>query len=158
MTALLGFLPSWAWRWIAIAAVGASLFGYGYVKGYSHEGKKLAMYQAQVDAIGKEAAARAAATKAAQDKATKEIKDAYENDVAEIDGYYASHPRVVRVREPSIICPVPSAPERASEPHGTASEPTATRPDPGFEKACALDAARVNAWIDFARKNGFPVR
>lgn len=158
MTAILGYLPSWAWRWLAIVAIGAALFGYGYLCGYRTEERALELYQAKVEALGKEAAAKVVQIKADQEKATKEVHDAYESDLADIDAYYAAHPservRVVYARSG----PVPTAPDCPARADGPASQPATPRGDPDFEKACALDAARVNAWIDFARKNGFPVR
>lgn len=158
MPGILGLIPSWAWRWLAILAIGASLFGYGYLRGYRTEERALELYQAKVETLGKEAAAKVVQIKAEQDKNTKEVRDGYEQELADIDAYYASHPservRVVYARGSKL----PAAPDCPARADGPASQPATPRGDPDFEKACALDAAKVKAWQDFARKNGFPVR
>lgn len=153
MPGILALVPSWAWRWIAIIGVAAALYGVGYLRGFLHEEHKFAAYQAKVDEIGRIAAAHVAQVKASQDKTTKETADEYSSYVQSITRYYASHPRVVRV--PASCGAVPATADSPRRPDAAPSEPSAAGPD--IEQACALDAARINAWRAFALKNHFPV-
>lgn len=152
---MLGLIPAWAWRWIAVAGVGLALFGLGYVRGFLHEEHKFAAYQAQVDDLGKQAAARALERKTAQDKTTKEVRDGWTDDVVRIHTFYGNHPVVVR--RPSSGGAMPAAPDCPARADGAAGESAAAGPDRVSEEACALDAAKVNRWREFARKNDFPV-
>lgn len=156
MPAFLAVVPAWMWRWIAIAGVGFALFGYGYMKGYLYEERQFAIYQAKVDTLANDAAERAAARKKSQDQTTREIRDGWQEDVDGIHAYYASHPVVV-VRRAAGGGAVPSAANCPASSNGSAIEPGAPGEDRVSEEACALDAARVNRWRDFARKNNFPV-
>ena len=164
MPAFLAFVPAWAWRWIAIAGVGLACMAVGAFKMHAHDqiaydelATEYAVYKGRIVELGKEARDKADATKKEQDKTTKEIEDAAQEDVDTIHAYYAAHPRVVRVR--SSGGPVPAAPDCPARTDGAASEPATPRPDqPGIsEEACALDAARINRWRDFATKNHLPV-
>lgn len=47
---MMAFIPAWAWRWIAVAAVGVALFGTGWIKGRAGEAEKFDEYKAQVKA------------------------------------------------------------------------------------------------------------
>lgn len=49
---MMALIPAWAWRWIAILAVGAALAFTGYVKGREVVQVKFDEYQAQVKAAG----------------------------------------------------------------------------------------------------------
>jgi hypothetical protein len=155
VSALLAIVP-WYWRWAAVAALVAAVLGYGYLRGYLHEERKFDIYQAEVDALAKEAAKRAAARKAEQDKNTKEVRDGWKGDVASIHAYYASHPRVVRL--PAGSCAMPAAADDPGRADGPSGEPAVARHDPELEQRCALDAARINRWRELAMKNGLPVR
>jgi hypothetical protein len=144
------------WRWLAIVGVGVALYATGYVKGYLHEEHAFDAYQAKVVADGAAAAEKATATKREQDKTTQEIRDAAKDDADAIHAYYAAHPNVVRVRPSGGT--VPAAPDCTARPDAAAGQPAATRPDTGVsEEACALDAARINRWRDFATKNHLPI-
>jgi hypothetical protein len=52
LTAVLGLIPSWAWRWIGIAAVAGSAALAFYWKGVEHEEAAFDAYKAQVKALG----------------------------------------------------------------------------------------------------------
>lgn len=45
MPAILAFIPAWAWRWIAMAAMVASFGGFCWFKGNEHGTQKLIDYQ-----------------------------------------------------------------------------------------------------------------
>lgn len=158
MSALLQLVP-WYWRWAAIAALLAAVLGYGYLRGFLHEERKFDLYQAEVDALGKDAARRAGERKAAQDQTTKEIRDDHAKDVAAIRAYYAR-----RLRDASSGGAVPAAAERPAGADGAAGE---CRPgDEGdqdvamieLEERAALDAEKVLMLQAFLRENGFPIR
>jgi hypothetical protein len=158
VSALLTLVPWWG-RWLMLAAFAAGLVAWGYVHGFLHEEHKLDIYQAQVDALGKEAAQRAAERKAAQDQTTKEIRDAHAKDVAAIRAYYAR-----RLRDASSGRVVPAAADSPGRADGAAGE---CRPgDEGdedvalieLEQRAALDAEKVLKLQAFLRENGFPVR
>ncbi len=162
MPAFLAFVPAWAWRWIAIASIGLACMAYGAVRMHMHDqiaydelATEFAVYKGQVVALGKEAQDKADAQKKVQEQTTREIRDDAEADADAIHSYYAAHPVVVRVRPSGgAVSPAPDCPAR---PDGTASQPAATRSDQVSEEACALDAARLNRWREFATKNRFPV-
>jgi hypothetical protein len=157
MPAFLAFVPPVVWRWLAIIGVGVALYAVGYVKGYLHEEHALDAYQAKVVADGAAAAEKATATKREQDKTTQEIRDAAKDDADAIHAYYAAHPVIVRSRPGGGA--VPTASNCPASPDAAASQPNAPRPDTSgvTEEACALDAARINRWRDFATKNHLPI-
>lgn len=155
---LLQIVP-WYWRWAAVAALAAAVLGYGYVRGYLHEERKLDLFQAQVDVLAKDAARRANERKAQQDKDTKEVTDAHARDVAAIRAHYKRLLDAAAGRRG-----LPAAADNPGRIDGAASE---CRPgDQGetdyavieLESRAALDAAALLAWQDWARRNGFPVR
>lgn len=148
---LLALVP-WYWRVAALVAFAAALSGWGYVKGYETRDRSADIFEAKVQALAEDAARRAGQIKAAQVKTEKEIRDGWKSDVARIRAHYA---RCVR----DGTCPgsVPAAPDRAARADGPACERAAPAADPGLEERCALDAARLKRWIDFARKNNLPV-
>lgn len=154
MTWLLKLAP-WYYRWAAVLALAAALFGWGYVHGFLHEEHRFDVYQAEVDAIGKEASKRAAERASLQAKNLKETRDGWTSDVARIRAYYAARPRLVR--EPSGGCGMPAPAVSAERADGAAVEPAVARQDPELEQRCALDAARLNRWREWARKNALPV-
>lgn len=160
MTALLALVP-WYWRWAALAGLVAAVLGYGYVRGYLHEERKLDIYQAQVDVIGKDAARRSADRKAAQDQTTKEIRDAHAKDVAAIRAYYARRLRDAAEASRGAVPAAADSPVRADGAAGQCAPG-----DEGdesdialieLEERAALDAEKVMKWQAFARKNGLPV-
>lgn len=169
MSWLLKIAP-WYWRWAAVAALAAALMAWGYLHGYLREEHKFDVYQAAVDAIGQEAAKRAAERKAAQDVTTKEVRDDFQSDVRGIRAYYD---RRLRDAQATRSRGVSAAADGAGGADGAAGERAPCRADPDarvplqpggdaaaieFERACALDAAKLVRWQDFARKNGLPIR
>lgn len=52
MIAALGFIPSWAWRWIAIFAVAAAAGWACYLKGEAHVQEQFDQFEAAVKAAG----------------------------------------------------------------------------------------------------------
>lgn len=71
----MGFIPAWAWRWLAILGVGAALYGAGWLNGRHHEERIFDDYKEQVKlAADKQAFLTAQTIKAHQ--ALKEISDA----------------------------------------------------------------------------------
>ena len=93
---MMALIPAWAWRWIAIALVAATLAGYVALRVHSHD-------QVKYDALKLEYANFVSATKAqgvaqeqhtakiaaAQDKATKEAADDYTKRITDLRAYYA---------------------------------------------------------------------
>lgn len=138
-----------------IASVAGGLWLWGFLYGHHQEEVKLDKYEAQVDAEGREAVKRNAATKAAQDQNLKEIRNSYADYLSGITDYYKHHPHIVRV-QPSGS-PTTPAPECQCGDDGSSSESDVAGQDPEFEKACALDAARINLWRSWAVKNHIPV-
>ena len=71
----MGFIPAWAWRWLAIALVFAGAWGAGWFQGRLAGERDLTQYQARVEAEARVAAKRTAEV-ISQHKAAKEIADA----------------------------------------------------------------------------------
>lgn len=147
----LGLIP-WYYRAAALVAFAAALMGYGWVKGYESRDRSADRFEAKVQALADDAARRAGEIKAAQDKNQKEIGDAWKNDVARIHAYYARC-----VRDGTCRGQVPATADGAPGADGAACERGAARADRSFEERCALDAARVKRWTEFARKNNLPI-
>lgn len=146
-------------RGVLIALVCAGIWAWGATWGYQHEEAKLDVFQAQVDTLAKQAAARAAERKAAQDAITKKTGDDHAKDVAAIRAYYA-----LRLHDAASRRVLPPAPDGAGRADGATSE---CRPgDEGdedvamieLEERAALDAEKVLKLQAFLRENGFPVR
>lgn len=89
MPGVLAFVPAWAWRWIAIALVGAGLMGFGYVKGDEHGTEKLTDY------IGKQA------------KETVRTQGMREKIVSKIEIKYRDRVRVIFEKGQTIVKEVP---------------------------------------------------
>lgn len=146
------------YRWLAMAALVAAFAGYFYLKGYAARDESADLAEAKVQVLADDAARRAGAAKAAQDKNTKEIRDAHAKDVAAIRAYYARRLRDAAAGSGGVPAPADSA--RGSD--GATGE---CRPgDEGdvalilLEERAALDAEKVLKLQDFLRENGFPVR
>lgn len=52
MTAILGLIPSWLWRWLALIAVAAAFGWTCYLKGEAHVQEQFDAFEAQVKAAG----------------------------------------------------------------------------------------------------------
>lgn len=145
------------YRWLAVAGLVAAFAGYFYWKGYERRDDSADLFEAKVQVIADQAAARAKEREEAQNKVTKEIRDGHAKDVARIRAHYERRLHDAR----SGVGPVPAPAERPVEPHGAASECPAGDEDLvamiEFEERAAMDAAKLMAWQEWARKNGIPV-
>lgn len=78
---MMAFIPPWAWRWLAVAGIGASLYGVGWLNGRHHEERLFDDYKEQVKlAADKQAFLTQQTIKAHQ--ALKEISDAESKTLA----------------------------------------------------------------------------
>lgn len=118
----------------------------GYNDGVAEYKPRLDDLQAQIDA----ADMVAANTKIQQEKDNELLTTAHDKRIATIRNYY-ERLRVQAPRSPSAIAPAgcPVVLDGAASQH----------PDAGldFEYACALDASRLNSWIDWATRHQLPV-
>lgn len=79
MTAVLGFIPSWAWRWLAFGLLIAAAAGFCWMKGNEHGAQKLLDYKAaQAIATVKLTAAREKVVTQIQVKYVDRIKTIYQ--------------------------------------------------------------------------------
>lgn len=123
---------------------------------WREEVRAFALLKAQVEVLGKAAAAEKKRIEEAHVKTTKEIKDAIPKQIA------AARSHAVR----NYIASLPVSPgsggmsgvaDRAGGIDAAGKEPVvACRP--GFIEDAAQDAATLSAWQDWARQIGFPVR
>ena len=111
-------------------------------------------FKAQVKVEGEEAQKKAAATKAAQDNATKEVAANAKKDRDRLTLYYER--RLLNAASNSAsggsVSPDPVNPV---SPDAAPAEPVAS--GPGFELACARDAQQVMQIQAWALKQGIPI-
>lgn len=141
----------------AVVMIGAGLWTWGYMKGYSHEKQKLDVFKAQVSVLGKQAETEAKAKKQVQDSTTSQLRQEYEDEIASIHAYYEQHPARVRVLIPARSSSVPATPNCPTGADDAAPERGAGAEDP-TPLACALDAEKLLKLQEFIRRNNFPVR
>jgi hypothetical protein len=94
VTAVLGLLPSWAWRWLGIAAVAGSAALAFYWKGVEHEEVKFDDYRAQVKAAGDKQAELARQ----KEQAWKQLAEATEREAQLRTDRLAADLRAARLR------------------------------------------------------------
>lgn len=143
-------LVPWYYRWAAIgvALVVAAITGAAQMHSYMQDKVDLLEAEAARDkAVG---AALAAKQELEFVQNAADTKKGHQHEVDAIHAYYAADPVVVHVPADQGTQPGPGCPDRTD---GPAAEPMAAGPDRGFEKACALDAAQVNAWRDWCTRN-----
>lgn len=159
MSFLLTLVPL-PWRVAALAAFAAALWGHGWWTGRSGVEHTMDVKDAKIQVLTDQAIAKAAKTKKDQEENTRKVREDHDAEVNEIHSYYAANPDVrVRTVVRTTNCPAGSPVTRgAGGADAGATESVATRRDSGFEKACALDAAQVNALRAFLTRNGFPIR
>lgn len=156
MTNLLALVP-WPWRLAGLGLLAVALWGHGYVHGYGTRDDAADLFEAQVQVLGEQAAARALERKAEQDRITFELELAHEEDRRSIAAFYE---RRMRDADASRRLHA-AAPQRPACADGAAPEPAPRREDPAavaFERDCALDAEQVMKLQDFLLRNNFPVK
>lgn len=122
-------------RWGVVLAIGAALFGLGWVKGAAHEQVKAAAFQGGVVALGKAQVAHNAVIAANQGKVVENVTSQVKSATAASDTYWLRHAG-------SGGCPVSGAPIVTS---GTqpASPPAEPNPARCSEADGAADAIQV---------------
>lgn len=123
---------------------------------WREEARAFAQFKAQVEVLGKAAAAEKKRIEEAHAKTTKEIKDAIPKQIA------AARSHAVR----NYIGSLPVSPggsgvsgtARGASGIDAAGKEPVVACRPGFIEDAAQDAATLTAWQDWARQIGFPVR
>jgi len=120
------------------------------------EVRDFALFKAQVEVLGKAAAAEKQRIEAAHAKTTKEIKDAIPKQIAAARSH-AVRNYVARLPVSPGGSGVSAIARGAAGIDAAGKEPVAAC-RPGFIEDAAQDAATLTAWQDWARQIGFPVR
>lgn len=148
-------------RWAAIAAIGAALFGLGWLQGAHHEQIKGERFEAATEALGKAAAARVAAAHARQldalTGANHDLVIKYRQAADNAVRNYFDRTRWLQPDPGRRVLPGTSPGEPGDDAAG-GERMAACRPDRDFLAACARDAARLDVWREWAVANGLPVR
>ena len=113
--AALGFLPPWAWRLVAMLALGAALWGYGYTKGLHHQEAKDAAGFEKIRAAQDEQAIHAGRIALDRSVAIQSTVDTYESQRRSVADYYAGKLRDARARSGSGSVPTAALPAGVAE-------------------------------------------
>ena len=99
--AALGFLPPWAWRFVAMLALAVALLGYGYTKGLHHQEAKDAAAFEKIRIVQDQQAIHAGRIALDRSVAIQSTVDTYEAQRRSVDDYYAGKLRDARARSGS---------------------------------------------------------
>jgi hypothetical protein len=148
---------------IGIAALVAASMGFGYVKGSQHEALKAARFEAATEALGKAQVERNKETEARQNANLKEIKSGFKTKL-KLAGDNAVANYVARYG----VCNANSSQGGLSKPAAGVAGDDATGAGivvtdgaairAGFIRDCAIDAAVLDTWQQWAVKNHIPVK
>lgn len=121
---------------------------------YETEKTAFQTFKSDVAAIARQAEAKAKETKARQDTTTRKVDSEYKDTRQRVSDYYGNGLRLPasdsRGRE------LPAAPDSAKGPDAAPAE-RGSGGEGVTVQACALDAAQVLAWQEWARGQGLPV-
>lgn len=140
------------WKLILFAATIAILTATaGFYKMRAEHWKgKYETFEAQVNAAGAVAEAKAREKEAAQKKATQEVRINAKKDRDRISAYYER--RLLDASAGGLSSPT-------GDPGRTDAAPAEqVASGPGFERACALDADQVLQFQSWVKAQGIPVR
>ncbi len=135
---MIGVLP---WHWAAVVAIGAALWGHGYVTGLRHESGRHAEFVTRIAAAATTQAAKAAATIRRQTEITRQMEEAHAPRADTLRHLYGPSRPADRLRQPAHFTGVslPAIPIPAAKPDAAAadavSDPAVAAPD--APDACA---------------------
>lgn|SRR5574340_219852 len=132
------------WRWIALAALVISSFGYGYVKGVTHEARKLEEFRGEVDRKAQEQIAKNSARVQQQKQITEETANAYAKNIDALRRYYDQRLRQ-RAAGSGAVPSLPAAP---------ASLDAVTPDSLPLAGQCAETTEQLEALQDWVREQG----
>ena len=136
---LLSLVPSFAWRWLALALLVAAAWGHGYVKGLHRGEAELTAYQLQVQHVADQQAIHTANAVLQQTQVTNSVEKSYGASIQSIRDYYRLHPVTVVRGNPAKAASsggVPAIPESPGQPNGKTADTGATPPD-ALTEQCA---------------------
>jgi hypothetical protein len=110
----LGLIPSWAWRWLAIAVVAAGLWGHGYVKGLHHQEAIDEESFAKIREKQDELAIHAGRVALDRSQAVSSIVDTYEAQRTTLSAYYDRRLRDAKARSAAGTLPAAQVPGSAA--------------------------------------------
>ena len=144
------------WKYLAVAGLVAAVLGFTYHIGGSGPRADLKAYKAQ---ISSEAETQRIKTVSINDERVRNLEkvnhDLLENVQAANDlAMHNAKSRRVCFHADTITVPGIAASEQGND--EAPGESVAA--DEEFVRACGRDAARLNAWIDYATLNQLPVR
>lgn len=148
------------YRIAALALAAVLIYATGYLKGAQHEALKAARFEAATQALGQAAQAHTARVEAAQRSTLERINHALTRDLktagdGAVGNYLRLHPRWL-CNPGAGGSAVPGA--AGGQPGDDGPGPQRLATDPGFIRACAEDAARLEAWRGWAMGNQIPVK
>lgn len=142
------------WTLVAIAVLALAL-GVTF-KLWRSEARAFAVFQAQVEVLGKAAEAEKKRVEAENKRIAKEMSDAWAKNL-EVARDNAVRNYAARMRRDAGRSAVPGAAAGAKAPVGTGKEQVAAcAPDEQFIRDAAEDAARVEEAREFFRRHQFP--
>ena len=147
------------YRWAAILAIGAALFGLGWLQGAHHEQLKAVKFEAATEALGKAQIARNRETEARQNANLKEIKNGLKSKLKlagdnAVANYVARYGGVCNANPPGREVSKPAAGVGGD----AATSQRIVVADGAFIRDCASDAAVLDTWQQWAVKNRIPVK
>lgn len=110
-TAAVGFLPAWAWRWLAIIAACAALWGHGYVKGIHHQEAKDEAAFAQIRVAQDQQAIHAGQVALDRAATISAVVDSYEDERTRVARYYAGRLRDAATHQTPTALPADQLPK-----------------------------------------------
>jgi hypothetical protein len=144
MALLLGLVPWWA-RLVAVLAVAATLFGYGYVKGLKSGEERLADYEAKSAQLAAQQQVATAKTVAAQKEVTNNVSQDYAARLAALRAGF------IGLRNAGAASSaVPAVPATASRVDGNAADGVSLERFEQLEADAAettLELVELQAWV-----------
>jgi len=151
------------YRWAAIFAIGIAVYGFGWLQGAHHEQLEAVKSEAATEALGKEMVEKNKETEARQEANLKEIKSGLKSKL-KLAGDNAVANYVARYG----VCNANSSQGGLSKPAAGVGGDDATGAGivvtdgaairAGFIRDCAIDAAVLASWQQWAVKNQIPVK
>lgn len=139
------------WKPIAAAALIASVFLFGYYKGYQHEKARYDEHLQTDATLVAVAKAENERRLAEQTEITNTVTKEYADAVAKINDYYKSHPSIVRLCNSAASSTMPATSEGSSGINATSNRVTEVATEIDLQIA-AKEIAQCQALIAFEKE------
>ena len=133
------------WKQIAVVALLAFLFTFGYYEGYSNEKKAFDTFKLQTEVLGKQQQEQTKILVKKQQQISENITKEYADAVKKINAYYAGHPNIKWLYNNPTPDSVSKIPDTSKESDGT--------PESTILNQCALDVLKLEALQEWIKQN-----